>query len=185
MKRSKTEIIALLKTDSELIVSEIYKRYRKKFMNWTKFHYGLSEEVSEDVFQDSIYVLYYNVKTEKLTELQSSLQTYLFALGKNILSKKEYRPVKEINTEDFSLNESQDLTPWQLIEKNDDQLHLIKIIKSIGEPCYSILKHFYFDSFSMESIAERLGYKNENVVKSKKLQCLNKLREIYQKEKDD
>ena len=61
-----------------------------------------------------------------------------------------------------------------------------RLMETIGEPCKSILELFYFRGFSMEAIAERLQYKNENVVKTQKLRCLtslkNMVRERYQNE---
>ncbi len=54
-------------------------------------------------------------------------------------------------------------------------------LEKLGEPCHSILKLFYYDSFSMESIAVKLDYKNTDVVKSQKLRCIKELRKALVK----
>ena len=59
---------------------------------------------------------------------------------------------------------------------SDREETLIRLLRHLGEPCHSILKLFYFDSFSMESIANRLGYKNEHVAKAQKRRCIKELK---------
>ncbi len=50
------------------------------------------------------------------------------------------------------------------------------ILENIGEPCKTILTQYYYHNFTMESIAERLGYKTAMVAKKKKCDCLARIR---------
>ena len=53
-------------------------------------------------------------------------------------------------------------------QQNDRQQLTHQILEEIGDPCKSILLMYYFRNFSMESIASRMGYKNEGIAKKKK-----------------
>ena len=65
----------------------------------------------------------------------------------------------------------------QYLELNERKRIMAETLSKLDEPCHSILKLFYFDSYSMEAIATALNYKNADVVKSQKLRCINELRE--------
>ncbi len=64
---------------------------------------------------------------------------------------------------------------------NHDKLMIEKVIKELPEIDQKILKMYYFDNFNLETIAKELGYKNANVVKSKKSACLKKMISIVDK----
>jgi hypothetical protein len=48
---------------------------------------------------------------------------------------------------------------------------------AIGSPCKEILEMYYEREYDMESIALKVGYKNANVAKKKKYECLKALEE--------
>ena len=45
----------------------------------------------------------------------------------------------------------------------------------MGSPCKEILEMYYEKGYDMESIASRIGYKNADVAKKKKYECLKSL----------
>ena len=164
---------------------ELYKRHRKEFIGWVWQQFKMDPDDAADVFQDSIIILRRNIVSGKLSELTSSLKTYLFAIGKNTALSKLKSNTKWYTNPDL-INNQQDgqaLVTGQL-ELSERQQWIKKLMGSLGEPCLSILRLFYYRSFSMEAIARELGYKNENVVKSQKLRCIKALKEkVLQKEK--
>ncbi|MEM9856089.1 MAG: sigma-70 family RNA polymerase sigma factor [Bacteroidota bacterium] len=177
MKKNELELFEGLKAGKEGSIIKIYDLYRNEFIQWCITHYGTDEESAADVFQDTVVAFYYNIRNGLLKELSSSLKTYLFAIGKNLALKKlrnESRMV--VNDEVLELNAA--FTQLDLFEKSDRKKMVAELMEQLGEPCRSVLQLFYFDRFTMDAIADRLGYKNENVAKSQKLRCFNTLKKL-------
>lgn len=188
MEQTYTEdqtLIQHIKDGNEASLIKIYKEYRPAFQQWAQHSYRIDEEQAADAFQDAVVCLYRNVVQGKLESLSSSLKTYLFAIGKNIIRKKLQQPVA-MESSELSVVEHLHAEPIDQFATNDRQRLVARLMETIGEPCKSILELFYFRGFSMEAIAQRMDYKNENVVKTQKLRCLtnlkNMVRERYQSE---
>ncbi len=179
----KTPDIELLKKGEEADIKKVYLSYRPKFLQWIQNTYQVDFNDAEDIFQKSFLLLYQNVRMGKIEELQSSLETYFYGIAKNVL--RDYKNQKYKRFFIFSENQNEDQS-INLIEKTESEKHRSEIIRKlltqIGEPCRSILKFYYFDKFSMESIANRLGYKNQSVITKKKYQCILKLRSLFQEQ---
>lgn len=58
----------------------------------------------------------------------------------------------------------------------DRRRKLAQTINAMGDPCKTILTLFYWERNSMEAIAAKTGYKNEQGAKKKKYLCLEKLK---------
>ena len=180
MKDQDQEIIEGIKGGNEGVVVRLYEMYRSEFFSWSGKMYGLSDDEIADVFQEAVIAFYYNVRNGKLNDLNSSVKTYLFAIGKNQVLKKFEKNSRLFVTDE--LPEVNDFTMGDdLFEASERQKMISKLIDELGEPCRSILKMFYFQRFTMDAIAENLGYKNEHVVKSQKLRCFNQLKEKTKK----
>ncbi len=180
MKEQDKELIAGIREGNEEQVMRLYELYRSEFFSWSKKVFSLSQDEMADVFQETVIAFYYNVLNGKLNELTSSVKTYLFAIGKNQILKKIEKNNRLYITDDLpEVNTLQ--VGDDLFEASERQRVVAKLIDELGEPCRSILKMFYFKRFSMDAIAENLGYKNEHVVKSQKLRCFNQLKEKTRK----
>ena len=184
----KKATILSLKNQDERIVQLIYKEHKPKFENWLKGRYkiGSAEDCSE-IYQRSFTVLFFNIKRGKLNDLEASLETYLFGIGKMIL--KEWWREKGKTKEHISFEDDKNLIDLELFstvfEKNDVdenlRTSLAMALEKMGEPCKTILKLFYWEKNSMEAIANKTGYKNEQGAKKKKYLCISKLRELMKK----
>ena len=67
---------------------------------------------------------------------------------------------------DFLLKEKQ-------IEIMDESLQIL------GEPCNTIIIDFYINKLSMQEIADKMGYTNNENAKNQKYKCLQRLKKIY------
>ncbi|MBS1487351.1 MAG: sigma-70 family RNA polymerase sigma factor, partial [Bacteroidetes bacterium] len=143
-------------------------------ISWAIHHHQVSVEEAKDVFQESVIALYKNVKADKLESLEVPIKTYLFGIGKNIiLNTIKRRNIAEKVFENLNFkNENR-------IYEHYEHEHLVSLVKrlyrSMGSPCKEILEMFYEKGFDMESIASRVGYKNADVAKKKKYECLSHL----------
>lgn len=184
----KKATISAIKNQDERIVQSVYKNFKPKFENWLKGRYkiGNPEDCSE-IYQRSFTVLYFNIKKGKLNDLEASLETYLFGIGKMVL--KEWWRENNNQQANLTLEAEEGLEHVDLFttlfeeDRVDDGLRrrLLKALNTLGEPCQTILKLFYWERNSMEAIAQKTGYKNEQGAKKKKYLCLNKLKELMKK----
>jgi RNA polymerase sigma-70 factor (ECF subfamily) len=63
----------------------------------------------------------------------------------------------------------------------EDKELIREYVDRVAEPCSSVLRMFYFDEYTMFSIAKLMGYKSEDVAKSRKNKCMTKLKELIKK----
>lgn len=177
MENKELELFEGLKAGDESSIIKVYDMYRSEFIHWSMTNYSTDDDGAADLFQDTVIAFYYNIRNGILKELNSSLKTYLFAIGKNLALKKLRKESKMVvNDEVLELNAA--FTNLDLFEESDRKKVVAQLMEQLGEPCRSLLQLFYFDRFSMDAIAERLGYKNENVAKSQKLRCFNTLKKM-------
>lgn len=180
MNLETSAIIEAIKAGSEKILFNIYETYRNEFVSWTIHNHQISVEEAKDVFQESVIALYKNVKANKLESIEVSIKTYLFGIGKNIiLNAIKRRNIESKVLENFSIGNENG------IQEHYEYEHLVSLVKrlyrSMGSPCKEILEMFYERGFDMESIASRIGYKNADVAKKKKYECLNYLEQRISK----
>ncbi len=55
-----------------------------------------------------------------------------------------------------------------------NEAEINQAIENLGEPCRTILLHYYFHQLSLERIAEQLHYANANVAKQQKFRCVER-----------
>ncbi len=134
-----------------------------------------------DIYQDAVIILYQNVVEEKITELKSSLSTYLFGIAKNLILKalrqKKRTPLQLDQIPEVAV------APHFLQQTNRDheQHKMQAALARLGKTCKQILEYFYYYDFNLEVIAERMDYKNANTVKAQKHRCMKQLEEQLNK----
>ena len=186
MHRSAEEasIIEQIKSGSEKELIDIYSRYREEFVIWIRKKFDLTTDEAKDIYQMTVISFYENIMEGKLKILNSSLKTYLFAIGKNkALENKRYsrkfsgEPSERVlqNVEQPSEFETEE--EQKLFEKNLETVELC--LGELGDPCKTILEDFYYHKQDMQHIMERLGYKTTDTVKTIKYKCMQRLRKLF------
>lgn len=179
-----TDIIASIIAGEKGAVKILYLRYREAFFYWAKPRYRCNEEDLADSFQEAVIIFYQNVQEGKLTDLRSSIKTYLFGIGKNLLLKRYEKNKRFLSTDAENAPEIKEIDTS--IEDNYDLTHRQKIIKTafarLGENCRELLTYFYYRGFDNNEIAQRMDYKNTDTVKSRKRNCMVKLEKILKED---
>ncbi len=173
-------IIVAIKQGDKVELEKVYKMHRTVFIKWICSKFRVTDDEGNDLYHQSILIFYENILAGKLTELKSSIRTYLMAVGKN----KVYEMLRYQHRQ--SANPSEHL-PDQTIEDETDQTDEMitlsrKALRLLGDPCKTLLELYYYHKQSMQEIARQLGYKNENTTKNQKYKCLLRLRELFQKQ---
>lgn len=174
---SPQELIKAIQNADNQALTELYEKYRQPFIVWSQQYFGCDSEEAADVFQEVVIVFYRNVAKGKLTVLTSSVKTYLFAIGKNILLNRQ-RKQKNVLPLNETLPIVDDFIIEQQFENSDTKTMLRKAVEQLGKPCSDIIKLFYYRSFAIEAIQKRLGYNSESVVRTQKKRCMEYLRKL-------
>lgn len=177
-KKNQQDWISIIKQEPNKGLKEIYKDHQKEFVGWLGSNYNCSEDDANDLFQETIIVLYRNIVNGKLTTLSSSIKTYLYAIGKNLALKAALKPKKanvdiELVRESVT-NENLYYQQIEAKELNDRKKRILEGLKNLKNPCQTILHSFYYEKLSLKQISDKLGYSNTNVAKTQKYRCMAK-----------
>lgn len=178
---SENQIIQEIRAGNKSKLEEVYTAYRDEFFKWSIKNHQLNEEDAKEIYQLTMLIFYENIIQDKLTEIKSSLKSYIFQIGKYKIydkNRKKENAVSPVDSYILNLPEDADLN-----EKEEKEIRLEKIsngMKILGQPCASILEMFYYLSRSMEEIATEFNYKNVATAKNQKYKCLKRLIKIVE-----
>lgn len=175
MDRAEKRIV-LLKQRDERTINEVYQEYRHGFILFAK-RYKLDDDTVLDVYQDAIIALCENAEKGKLDELQSSLKTYLFSIGKYMIFahlRKNQKKIDFENIDNFHFE-------WEDYTEEKDNIEINKLRASfsqMGAKCQEILRLFYYQERNLDEITSIMQYENKDVAKSQKSRCIKQLKEL-------
>lgn len=155
--------------------------YRENFgliQNFILQNSGSADD-ARDIFQESMVVLYEKSRDETFT-LTCQIRTYLYSISRRLWLKKlqqqsRYLPPNDgfedlVHVEDEVLLKEQLDADFELMETS---------LRSLGEPCRSLIEAFYLAKKPMQEIAEDFGYTNADNAKNQKYKCLVRLKKIF------
>ncbi|MEO6684331.1 MAG: sigma-70 family RNA polymerase sigma factor [Dyadobacter sp.] len=147
----------------------------------------LSTDECSMVYSDTILTIIENIQNNRF-EGRSGLKTYLYQIFNNkcvdLLRKNatNRQQVHKGNTIDDYINilpdDSRSIVQ-QLIDQYDLEV-LHERLRELGEKCRHMLKA-WSEGFMDQEIAVEMGYQSAAVVKTSRLRCMEKLREMYLK----
>ena len=147
--------------------------------------YSLDQEDAFNAYSDTIIQVIENVSADRF-EKRSSLKTYLYRIFNNkcvdLIRKKttnkssvhQTAPISDMLT---MISDPAKTIIQQLVEKNDVAL-LKQKLTEIGDTCKQLLSMFA-EGYNDKEIAVTMEYKSPDVVKTSRLRCLDKLRQLY------
>jgi RNA polymerase sigma factor (sigma-70 family) len=170
------DLIKKLQDGNEEALEAIYRNNESAFINWASRHYVIDTSQAKEIFQLSVIALYSNAREKKLQQLSCTVRTYLFAIGKRLLLKQKRQEIRK----DTSIHENVEAleVPDEIYANLVDTKKINFILNQIGEPCKSILEKFYLYGLSMKEIVNDSEYKSEAVIRKKKHQCMQKIKDI-------
>jgi len=167
---------------NDQIIAETYHKYKKSFLGFVRKNYGLSEDTTNDIYQDTMLAFHQNVLNGNANNLNVPLQTYLFAIGKNKVVDYFRRSNNEIKIErtlDIFSSEGERFNYFY--EKEDATVNrrnmiVYNAVSQMENPCKKLLFLFYWDKKSMKEIAEQMNYKSPDVAKQQSQRCKQKIK---------
>jgi len=153
------------------VINYIYKVYYPSIKYFIISNSGHEEDV-EDIFQDSLIIIYKKLKNKDLQLVNCSFKTFLYSVCRNLwlkeLEKRKNRKENVIeDTEEF-IDVNGGISTVQ--EENEKfklyQLHFSRL----SEDCQKVLRLF-LDKVPLREIARIMGYGSEKYAKKRKYQC--------------
>lgn len=147
--------------------------------------HGLPEEESFNAYSDSVLAAIEKISNGDF-EGRSSLKTYLYQifhhkcvdlLRKNTTNKNRTNHTESIGDKLAQLSDQARTVVQALIDKADWKL-LRERLDRLNEDCRKMLL-LWSNSYTDREIAIEMEYKTPEVVKTSRLRCLEKLRQLY------
>ena len=147
--------------------------------------FSIDQEEAFNAYSDAILQAIQSITAGKF-EQRSSLKTFLYKIFNNkcvdLIRKKTTNKSSVHQTVSVSdmltmISDPAKTVIQKLIEKNDTAL-LKTRLGEIGENCKKLLSMFA-EGYTDKEIASSMDYKSDDVVKTSRLRCLEKLRKLY------
>ena len=164
-----SEILEKIRKGDESALDYLYKK-NFKMMTKLVINNNGTEDEAKDIYQEALIVFWQKVTSGNLT-LSSKISTFLYSICQN-LWRKELERKSRMSNEEKDTEEELDFDQQERIDV------INRCINQLGETCRRILTYYYFDSLSMQDIAELLGFANADTAKTKKYKCKKELDEL-------
>jgi RNA polymerase sigma factor (sigma-70 family) len=172
---SDSQLIEGIKCRNSGCFEYLYKHSHSLVSQYVLKSGGSSDDV-KDLIQDCIVITYENIVSGLFLE-RSGVITYLFSICKNrwntYLQRRLKRNVPIENYSDLMNLAYEDSAEDEI---NDRSKYVYELLSKSTDRCKEILVSYYYDSLSMEKIAEKFGYTNADNAKNQKAKCMDKLR---------
>lgn len=171
----------------ELLEKTMIKE-RTKILAALKNRLSISREDAEDIFSKASFALYNNMQKGKHKTLTCSMSTYFMQISLNLGYNLVNRRHPTISFDQMQENTQYDEYSLARLETvlglgdgltNEQKAMMRDIVQDLPHPCEDILWAYYGDDLSMKEIADVIGFNGADSVKSKKSQCMSKLKERF------
>ena len=155
----------------------LFHQNKGKIFQYVSRNQGQREE-AEEVLQDALVVVFFNMRKPDF-QLTAKVDTYLYAVAKNIWHKKLRSKKRELETVEMP-SDSLKLgfaVQDELLSKEDQPM--LRLLESLSARCKEVLTMIFVGEMGIKEIKERLGYSSEQAVRNKKSECLGNLRGLY------
>ncbi|WP_187270966.1 RNA polymerase sigma factor [Neolewinella aurantiaca] len=179
------ELFAAIRAGRHELLDELYVQHRAAFLIYAQRQLYATEDDAVDCFQDAVIAFYKNIVSGRLTELTCSIRTYLFAVGKRLVYRKNEKRHREVPSDPNAgvglgndpANEL-DLSLLNRFEDDHRKALMASALGKLGGTCQELLTLFYYHNYPIESIQDSLGLSSPGATRIKKMRCLDKLKKM-------
>lgn len=166
---------------------------RRKAFSFLRKKFSIDEDDIEDIYQESLSALYFNIEHGKLKELKCPFSSYFLQICNNqalkfLRKRKDTLPfLDDINVTNSNVirdDKVDELYGFCIDTEEEDrkirmELLVNNIIASMTDTCKNILHGYYWNDYSTSTIADIFGFSDANSVKAQKYKCVKKFCEKY------
>lgn len=138
-----------------------------------------SYDDARDVFQEAMIALYEKAQSESFV-LTCQIKTYVYSICRRLWLKKLQqlgRFSNQVDNLDETVPVEEDLEIHK--KRNAEFAIMDRAMKSLGEPCKSLLEGYYLKKMGMQELAAEFGYTNADNAKNQKYKCLMRLKKLF------
>jgi len=165
-----------IRNNENAALRQLYSLYKSDCIAWLTSNANVQLEDAKEIFQISVVILYDNVVSGKLEQLNSNVKSYLIGICKN-KAYELYRAQKKTSvTDQFPTIKSyimEGVTEKEELEERIDAM--TSALNALGDPCRLLLQLFYYKKKSMDEITGLMQYKNASTTKNLKYKCIKRL----------
>ena len=173
-------ILIDLKTENAFAFGKLYQDNFHKILTFIRNNSG-NQADAEDVFQEAMLVLVEKLRQDHF-QLTASINTYVYAICKNIWFKKLRNKSRELSIAEIqsyafqhSINEA--------IENEKTYLEKLKgYLLKITTHCNRLIHDIFFKEKSIDQIQQDYGYSSRHNTQNQKHKCVEQLRKVKDKE---
>ncbi len=163
--------------DDVLVI--LYEQNRAAVFSLVTRNNGSADD-AEDVLQEAVIILWERVRSGRF-EYAAKLSTFVYAVAKNVWSRKRMRKLREPASEiDENTSDPYEPTVLESMIHSERSEQIAAAMKQLGDPCRTLLILYYYEEKSQEEIAAQMGFANAATVKSKKYTCKKMLEKLLQ-----
>ena len=167
-----------VKSGNSELLTQIYLKYRNDFFRFIRKGNNFSKEQIEDAFIDAILILRLNILSNRIINQNSSVKTYLFAIGRNLLME-EYRRESRFSTIEFDRLISESIVEVDEGQDYQDIKRMRDAIEQLSPGCRKILTHLYFHGWSYQDLKEEFNHLSLEGLRVRRVKCIKQLQRIF------
>lgn len=176
------------------IVEQNYTLLRPHFVKLIASRYtSLPLSEVEDIYQETFLAIYDNLQHGRVAA-DTNWKAYIFRIGLNQASNRA-KGQKHVPLIDGDAADDTDgkrpseqyagmpPLPELIDESTDDPAErerrievLNQAINALQDPCRTLLRDFYYNGLSLADIRDEMGFKDTDVVKTKRYKCFDRLK---------
>lgn len=173
------EFLQGLRSRDNETLKALYRKHYPAVLKFILSNSG-SDEQAKDIYQETIIVLYENVKRPEFG-LTCALQTYIYSVARRLWLKQLNRSGRTVLFREEGDHEIADVSADlnEHLEKEKEISRMNASLEKLGEPCAGLIRDFYVSRLSMDEIGEKYGYTNADNAKTQKYKCLQRLKRYF------
>jgi RNA polymerase sigma factor (sigma-70 family) len=177
------QIIKGIRRRDNSVLQYIYKAYYSTVLRLVVSNRG-TEHDAKDVFQETIIIVFKNIREDPEIEITCTFQTYIYSIAR-LIWLKQLKTVKE--SDEIRLVESHSHIvfeePKPFTDVDIEYALFQKAFLQLPPDCQQIIK-MSIDGFSQKEICQKMSLMSENYISKRKHYCKEYLIRII-KEKSD
>jgi RNA polymerase sigma factor (sigma-70 family) len=138
-----------------------------------------SYDDARDIFQEAVIALYEKAQSQSFV-LTCQIKTYVYSICRRLWLKRLQQMGRYSNHVDSLEETVQVEEDLDMHEKRNAEFAIMdRAMKSLGEPCKSLLEGYYLKKLSMQELTQEFGYTNSDNTKTQKYKCLMRLKKLF------
>lgn len=174
---SDRDIINCIRSGRDTSVLErLYEDIFPKIKKYIRKNSG-SEDDAFDIFQDGVVIFYNYVVSGRYKE-NYEISGFLYTVCKNLwINKAKHNRLHiRLNESIETLGDNENVLNMLISKEREKEVQ--DVLSLLGDRCRELLQYAFFYQLSSLEICEKMGFANEDTLKTKKYKCKQRLLEI-------